>query len=45
MPAKNSKNWFLVIHLANTAKIHSTKKEHAYKKCTLIVQFQTGVVA
>lgn len=30
MPVKNSKNWFLVIHLANIYKKLSTKKEHKH---------------
>ncbi len=45
MPAKNRGNWFLVIHLANIAKIHSPKKEHAHKKRTKIVRLWIGVVA
>jgi hypothetical protein len=28
MPAKNSKNWFLVIHLANSYKIARSIKVH-----------------
>ena len=45
MPAKNRKNWFLVIHLANTAKMHSSIKVHVYKKRTKIVRLWIGVVS
>jgi hypothetical protein len=44
MPAKNRKNWFLVIHLANTAKTHSSIKVHAYKKRTKIVLLNSAYV-